>query len=151
VCECPANATTGVLFTATNAVKFPSVVARSSWALPLSYYRANTFISCRISKLKLNKLSATVVKNQLFRLLWHSFPYLRLKLDCLESNSIVTRELIPLFYVNQIKNTLVLEKRKANQKQQSKWLDVATRFDMKLRPRILFGSIINSCFKILVY
>jgi len=47
----------------------------------------------------MNELSATVVKNQPFQLLWCPFPYLRLKLDCLESNSIVTRELIPLFYV----------------------------------------------------
>jgi len=31
----------------------------------------------------------------------------------------------------QIKNTLGVKKKcKANQKQQSKWLDVATRFDM---------------------
>jgi len=29
-CACPANATTGVLFTATNAVKFPSAVTLSS-------------------------------------------------------------------------------------------------------------------------
>jgi len=36
-CARPANATTGVLFTATNAVKFPSAVTRLSWALPLIY------------------------------------------------------------------------------------------------------------------
>jgi len=95
----PADATTGVLFTATNVVKFPIAVTRSSWALLLSYYRANTFLPCRISKPKMNELGATVVKNQPFRLLWHPFPYLRLKLDRLESNSIATRELIPLFYV----------------------------------------------------
>jgi len=47
-CACPANTTTGVLFAATNAVKFPCTVTRSSWALPLSYYRANTFLQCRI-------------------------------------------------------------------------------------------------------
>jgi len=34
---CPSDATTGALFTATNAVKFPSTVTRLSWALPLSY------------------------------------------------------------------------------------------------------------------
>jgi len=39
-CACPADVTTGVLFTATNAVKLPSTVTRSPWALPLSYYRA---------------------------------------------------------------------------------------------------------------
>jgi len=49
-CACPANTTIDVLFTATNAVKFPSTVTRSSWALPLSYYRASTFLPCRISK-----------------------------------------------------------------------------------------------------
>jgi len=48
---------------------------------------------------KMNELSATVVKNRTFRLLWCPFSYLRLKLDRLESDSIVTRELIPLFYV----------------------------------------------------
>jgi len=98
-CACPANVTTHVLFTVTNAVKFPSTVTWSSWALLLSYYRASTFLPCRISKPKMNELGATVVKNQPFRLLWHSFFYLRLKLDRLESNSVVTRELIPLFYV----------------------------------------------------
>jgi len=36
-CACPANTTTGVLFTATNAVKFPSAVTQSFWALLLSY------------------------------------------------------------------------------------------------------------------
>jgi len=94
-----ANATTSVLFTATNAVKFPIAVTRSSWALLLSYYRASTFLPCRISKPKMNELGATIVKNQPFWLLWHLFPYLRLKLDRLDSNSIVTREIIPLFYV----------------------------------------------------
>jgi len=64
----PANTTTGVLFTATNAVKFPIAVTRSSWALPLSYYRASTFLPCRISKPKMNELGA-VVKNQPFQLL----------------------------------------------------------------------------------
>jgi len=88
-----------VLFTATNAVKFPSAVIQLSWALPLSYYRAITFLPCRISKPKMNELGATVVKNQPFQLLWCLFPYLRLKFDCLKSNSIVTRELIPLLYV----------------------------------------------------
>jgi len=43
-CARPANATTGVLFTATNAIKFPSTVTRSSWALPLNYYRGSTFL-----------------------------------------------------------------------------------------------------------
>jgi len=47
----------------------------------------------------MNKLGATIVKNQPFRLLWCLFLYLRLKLDRLESNSVVTTELIPLFYV----------------------------------------------------
>jgi len=98
-CACPADTTTGVLFTATNTVKFPCAVTLSSCTLPLSYYRASTFLSYRISKPKMNELGATVVKNQLFRLLRHLFPYLRLKLDRLESDSIVTRELIPLFYV----------------------------------------------------
>jgi len=91
--------TTRVLFTVTNVVKFPSTVTRSSWALLLSYYRASTFLHCRISKPKMNELGATVVKNQPFRLLWCPFPFLRLKLDHLDSNSIVTRELIPLFYI----------------------------------------------------
>ena len=86
-------------FKATNAVKFPITVTQLSWVLPLSYYRASTFLQCRISKPKMNELDATVVKNQPFWLLSHPFPYLRLKLDRLESNSIFTRELIPLFYV----------------------------------------------------
>jgi len=47
----------------------------------------------------MNKLGATIVKNQPFRLLWCPFPYLRLKLNCLDNNSIVTGEIIPLFYV----------------------------------------------------
>jgi len=98
-CACPPNTSTGVLFTVTNVVKFPSSVTLSSWALLLSYYRASTFLPYRLNKPKMNKLSATIVKNQPFRLLWHLFPYLRLKLYHLESNSIVTRELIPLFYV----------------------------------------------------
>jgi len=102
-CACPANATTGVLFTATNTVKFPSAVTQSSWALPLSYYRASIFLPCRISKPKMNELGDTVVKNQPFQLLWHLFPYLRLKLNHLDSNLIVTRELIPLFYVKSAK------------------------------------------------
>jgi len=94
--------TTGVLFTATNAVKLPSVVTRLSWALLLSYYRASTFLPCRISKPKINKHSTTIVKNQPFRLLWCLFPFLRLQLDRFDSNSIVTRELIPLFYVESV-------------------------------------------------
>jgi len=98
-CTLTANATTSMLFTATNAVKFPSTVTWSSWALPLSYYRASTFVPCRISKPKMNELGATIIKSQPFQLLWYLFPYLRLKLDHLESNSIVTRELITLFYV----------------------------------------------------
>jgi len=88
----PANATTGVLFAATNAVKFPNAVTQASCALPLSYYRAITFLPCRIIKPKMNKLGATIVKNQPFQLLWHLFSYLRLKLDCLESKPIVTGE-----------------------------------------------------------
>jgi len=57
-----------------------------------------------------------------------------------------------LWYVRkmEIKNTLGVKKCKANQKQQSKWLDMATRSDMKLRPRNLVGSCIKFCFKILV-
>jgi len=102
VCTCPANVTTDVLFTATKAVKFPSVVTQSSWVLLLSYYKASKFLPCRISKPKMNKLDATVVKNQPFWLLWRPFNFLRLKLDCLENNSIVTRELIPLFYVESV-------------------------------------------------
>jgi len=90
-----------VLFTATNAVKAPITVTHLSWALPLSYYKAITFLLCRISKPKMNELGATIVKNQPFRFLWCLFLYLRLKLDHLESNSVVTRELtfVPLFYV----------------------------------------------------
>jgi len=65
-CACPANATTGMLFTATNAVKFPSAVTQLSWALPLSYYRASTFLQCRINKPKMNELGATIVRNQPF-------------------------------------------------------------------------------------
>jgi len=98
-CTRPANVTTGVLFTATNAVKFPSTVTWLSWALPFSYYRAITFLACKISKSKMNELGVTVVKNQQFQLLWHPFLYLRLKLSHLESNLVVTIELIPLFYV----------------------------------------------------
>jgi len=59
-------ATTDVLFTATNAVKFASTVTWSSWVLSLNYYRANTFLSCRTSKLKTTEFGATVVKNQQF-------------------------------------------------------------------------------------
>jgi len=88
-----------MLFTATNAVKFPFAVTRSCWALLLSYHRAGTFLPCRMNEPKMNELGATIVKNQPFRLLWRPFPYLRLKLNCLESDSIVTKELIPLFYV----------------------------------------------------
>jgi len=84
-CARPAN-TTGVLFTSTNTVKFPSAVTRSSCTLPLSYYRDSTFLPCRISKPKINELGATIVMNQPFQLLWHPYPYLRLKLDCLEHN-----------------------------------------------------------------
>jgi len=65
-CACSANATTSVLFTATNAVKFPSTVTWSSWALLLIYYRASIFLPCRISKPKMNEVGATVVKNQPF-------------------------------------------------------------------------------------
>jgi len=61
-CAHPANATTSVLFTGTNTVKFPSSVTRSSYVLPLSYYRASTFLPCRISKPKMNELSCTVVE-----------------------------------------------------------------------------------------
>jgi len=106
-CARPANATIGVLFTATNTVKFPFAVTQSCWALLLSYYRASTFLPCRMNEPKMNKLSATVVKNQPFRLLWHLFPYLRLKLNRLESDSIVTRELIPLFYVESANQHLL--------------------------------------------
>jgi len=69
-----------------------SVILR---ATTLSYYRTNTFLLCRISKPKMNELGATVDKNQPFWLLWHPFPHQRLKLDCFERISIVTRELIP--------------------------------------------------------
>jgi len=62
-CTHPADVTTGVLFTVTNYVKFPSAVTWLSWALPLSYYRASTFLQYRISKLKMNELSATIVKS----------------------------------------------------------------------------------------
>jgi len=51
-----ADVTTGVLFTATNTVKFPSAVTQLSWVLPLTYYRASTFLPCRISKPKMNEL-----------------------------------------------------------------------------------------------
>jgi len=50
----------------------------------------------------MNKLSATIVKNQPFQLSWHSFPYLRLKLNCLESKSVVTRELCNIFVLCRI-------------------------------------------------
>jgi len=98
-CTRPADVTTIVLFTATNTAKFPCTVTQLSWALPLSYYRTSIFLPCRMNEPKMNKLGATVVKNQPFWLLWHPFPYLRLKPDRLKSNSIVTRELIPMFYV----------------------------------------------------
>jgi len=78
-------------------LKLPSTVTQSSWVLLLSYYRVITFLPCRISKLKTNELSATIVKSQPFQLLWCPFTYLRLKLDRLESNSAVTRELITFF------------------------------------------------------
>jgi len=45
----------------------------------------------------MNELGTTVVKNQPFQLSWCLFLYLRLKLDYLESNLIVTRELITSF------------------------------------------------------
>jgi len=51
-CGRPANATTGVLFTGTNALKFPSSVTRSSCALPLSYYRASTFYHVESANLR---------------------------------------------------------------------------------------------------
>jgi len=51
-CARSTDETTGVLFTATNTVKFPSAVTRSSWAVLLSYYRANTFLPCRISNIR---------------------------------------------------------------------------------------------------
>jgi len=69
VCTCPAKATTSVLFTGTNTVKFPSTVTWSSCTLQLSYYRASTFLPCRISKIKMNELGATIVMNQPFQLL----------------------------------------------------------------------------------
>jgi len=65
-CVHSANTTTGMLFTGTNAVKFPSTVTLLSWALPLSYYRVSTFLPCRINKPKMNELGTTIVKNQLF-------------------------------------------------------------------------------------
>jgi len=96
-CACPASPTTGVLLTdcmqyqhCDHEISNPSAVTQSSWALPLRYYRAITFLLCRINKPKMNELSATVVKNQPFQLLWRPFPYLRLKLNRLESNSVVT-------------------------------------------------------------
>jgi len=63
-CAHSADVTTGVLFTATNAVKFLCTVTQSSWALLLSYYRASTFLPCRMNEPKMNKLGAIVVKNQ---------------------------------------------------------------------------------------
>jgi len=98
-CARPADTTTSMLFTATNTVKFPSAITQSSWVLPLSYYRTITFLLCRISKPKMSKPGTTVVKNQPFRFLWCPFFYLRLKHVHLESNSVVTKNLIPLFYV----------------------------------------------------
>jgi len=86
---------------AANAVKFPIAVTRSSWALPLSYYRTSTFLPCRMNEPKMNELGTTVVKNQPFRLLWHLFSYIRLKLDHLTSDSIVTRELIVLCRISK--------------------------------------------------
>jgi len=105
----PANATTSVLFTAANTVKFPSAVTQSSWALPLSYYRASTFLPWRISKPKMKKLDAIVIKNQPFQLLWHPFLFLRLKLDHLDSNSIVTRELRNTFVLCRISKPTSLQ------------------------------------------
>jgi len=52
-----AYVTTGKLFTGTNAV---NIAAWSSWVLLLSYYRANTFLLCRLSKPKMNELRTTV-------------------------------------------------------------------------------------------
>jgi len=56
----------------------------------------------------MNKLGNTIFKNQPFRLLWLPFPYLRLKLNFIESNSIVTRKLIPLFYVESANQVIVI-------------------------------------------
>jgi len=55
----------------------------------------------------MNKLGATIVKNQPFWLLWPLFPYIRLKLDCLESNLIITKELMPLFYLESANQHLL--------------------------------------------
>jgi len=65
----PAYTTTGVLFTGTNVVKFASTVTWSCWGLSLSYYKANTFLSCRISKPKMKEPGVAIVKNQPFRIL----------------------------------------------------------------------------------
>ena len=88
-----------MLFTGFNTVEFASAITQSSWTLLLGYYTANTLLSCRISKPKINKFGAIVIKNQQFWLLWHLFPCLRLKPGCFENNSIITRELVPFFYV----------------------------------------------------
>jgi len=58
---CPADTSTSVLFTATNAMKFPSTVPWSSWALPIGYYRASIFLQCRHCK---NILRSSIITNQ---------------------------------------------------------------------------------------
>jgi len=75
------------------------------WALLLSYYRSSTFLACRISKSKMNKLGVTIVKNQPFML---PVSHLRLKLDHLKSYSIVTRKLVLFYAESANQNSLQL-------------------------------------------
>jgi len=87
----------------TNSVKFIRAIIQSSWVLPLSYYRTNTFLPYGASKLKINKLSGNFVKNQPFQLSWHLFFYLRLKLGCLAwKQFIFTRGLVATFILCRI-------------------------------------------------
>jgi len=65
---------------------------------------------------------------------WSSYTRLIHIFCCVYSQKVV---------ICESKTPLVLKKCKVNQKQQSKWLDVVTRFDMKLRPRNLVRSCTN--------
>jgi len=73
-CARPADATTGVLFTVTKAMKFPCTVTQSSWALPLSYYRASTFLPSRMNKPKINEHGAPLLRTSHFDFYGTCFP-----------------------------------------------------------------------------
>ena len=87
--------------------EFANTVTHSAWTLPLDYYETNAFLPCRISKLKINKLSATIVKNQSFQLLWHRFFHLGLKLSCFGSNSIVIRVFMYVRKISKPKSIVI--------------------------------------------